>query len=156
MKIRLTFWWTIPCGILSAELSFANMWPWKAGWACRKLLSLLAGKWVRSSLHDRTAVSVHLVTFKRIVLRFHLAFDGFSAQLRPFVCLLQPTRVMTDTVRTVEHVQKSRGRPIAGMLLSLGKVVSLKTALFLLVVIVCGTWILACMVSALVDRAMFT
>lgn len=42
-------------------------------------------------------------------------FDGFSAQLRPFVCLLQPPRVMTDTARTVELVRISRERPIAGM-----------------------------------------
>jgi len=94
---------------------------------------------MRSSLHHRTAVSVHLVTFKRIVLRFHLAFDGFSAQLRPFVCLLQPPRVMTDTARTVEHVQYSRERPIAGMLFSNAQVALLKTTLFLLVLIVCGT-----------------
>ena len=87
---------------------------------------------MRSSLHDRTAVPVHLVTFKRIVLRFHLAFDGFSAQLRPFVCLLQPPRVMTDTARTVEHVQNSWERPVAGMFLLVGQVVLREDGAFLI------------------------
>lgn len=42
-------------------------------------------------------------------------FDGFSAQLRPFVCLLQPPRVLSDTARTEGLVRIFRERQIAGM-----------------------------------------
>ena len=85
-----------------------------------------------SSLHDRTVVSFHLVTFTRIVPRFHLAFDGFSAQLHPFVCLLQPLRVMTDTARTVVRVRISRERLIAGRCVLLVKLSLLENGAFLL------------------------
>ena len=67
-----------------------------------------------------------------IVLRFHLAFDGFSAQLRPFVCLLQPPRVMTDTARTVVRVRLSRERLIAGKCILPVKLSSLENGAFLL------------------------
>jgi len=77
----------------------------------------MAGDEKRIEHRTRTAVRFHLVTFELIVLRFHLAFDGFSAQLRVFVCLLQPPRVLTDTAKTTELVQFSRERPTAGKFL---------------------------------------
>ena len=111
--------------------NFANTQSRKGGRTSRKLFSLLAGKCVRRNLPDRTAVSFYLVTFKCIVLRFHLAFDDFSVQRRPFVCLLQPPRVMTDTARTVVRVRIYRERPIAGQCILPDKLSSIEDEAFL-------------------------
>ena len=125
----------------------------KGGRACRKLFSLLAGKCVRSSLHDRSC----LVSPCNIQAYCSKVPPGFWRLFgsTPSLCLsLAASTCYEGYCKNGGTCSDFLGKANCRWCILPVKLSSLENGAFLLS-LKFGTWILACMVSALVDRAMF-